>query len=196
MSELDGSWDSTLTLLSRARDGDPQALDDLFRRYLPGIRKWASGRLPRWAREMSDTSDLVQDVLLKTFKKIDAFEHRGEGAFRAYLRQAVMNGIRDEVRRANRRPEITALDETFVASGFSPLEMTVGVENLARYEDALQRLAQTDRELIIARIEMGLNYSDLALATGKPTAEAARKAVGRALVRLSEELGDGSGQAS
>lgn len=63
VTEPDATWDSTLTLLTRARAGDAQALDDLFARYLPGLRKWASGRLPRWARDLIDTPDLVQDVL-------------------------------------------------------------------------------------------------------------------------------------
>ena len=65
----------------------------------PPLRRWASGRLPRWARDLSDTPDLVQETLFQTFRKINGFEHRGEGALQAYLRQAVMNRIRDEIRR-------------------------------------------------------------------------------------------------
>src|SRR5665647_2670737 len=101
---MDDSWDSTLTLLTRARAGDALALNDLFARYLPTLQRWATGRLPRWARDMAETQDLVQETLIQTFKKIDGFEHRGEGALQAYLRQAVMNRIRDELRRAGRRP--------------------------------------------------------------------------------------------
>ena len=61
----------------------------------------ASGRLPRWARDTADTQDLVQETLFQTFKKIEKFEARGEGALFAYLRQAILNRIRDELRRAN-----------------------------------------------------------------------------------------------
>src|SRR5689334_13929045 len=98
MSDADFSWESTLTLLTRARAGDAAALDDLFGRYLPALRRWASGRLPRWARDLADTHDLVQEALAQTFKRVDGFQHRGEGAWQAYLRQAVMNRIRDELR--------------------------------------------------------------------------------------------------
>lgn len=186
---MDESWDSTLTLLTRARAGDSQALDDLFGRYLPSLQRWASGRLPRWARDMAETQDLVQETLVQTFKKLDGFEHRGEGALQAYLRQAVMNRIRDELRRAGRRPAPEPLDPEAPDQGLSPLEAAIGVEAVERYEAALGRLADTDRELIIARVELGLTYAELAEATGKPSSDAARMAVARALVRLAEEMG-------
>jgi len=185
---MDESWDSTLTLLTRARAGDDQALDDLFARYLPLLQKWASGRLPQWARDMAETQDLVQETLLQTFKKIEGFEHRGEGAFQAYLRQAVMNRIRDEFRRAGRRPAAETLPEGAPDPGLSPLEAAIGVEAVEQYENALQRLSESDCELIIARAEMGLTYAELADVFGKPSPGAARMAVGRALVRLAEEM--------
>src|SRR5262252_3296188 len=104
-------WETTLTLLTRARAGDQLALNDLFARYIPTLRRWASGRLPRWARDMADTQDLVQETVLHAFKKINGFEHRGEGALQAYLRQAVMNRIRDELRGNKRRPELAVVDQ-------------------------------------------------------------------------------------
>ena len=188
MSNSDQTWESTLSLLTRARAGDEAALNDLFARYLPDLQRWAAGRLPRWARDLADTSDVVQETLSQTFRKIERFEHRGEGALRAYLRQAVMNRIRDELRRAQRRPERLALDERQSDDGVSPLEAAIGKEALDAYESALQRLSPEERELIIARVELGLTYVELAFATGKPSPDAARMAVGRALVRLAEEM--------
>lgn len=189
MHDESSVWDSTLTLLTRAREGNAQALDDLFARYLPGLRQWARGRLPRWARDVADTADLVQDVLLQTFKKIDGLELRDEGALRAYLRQAVMNRIRDELRKAGRRPDSDDLHEQMVDPGLSPLEAAVGTEIVERYEGALQKLSERDRELVIGRVEMGMTYAELAAATGRPSPSAARMAVSRALLRLAEDLG-------
>jgi RNA polymerase sigma-70 factor (ECF subfamily) len=186
----EGSWESTLSLLARAREGDERAMNDLFTRYLPLLRRWASGRLPRWARDMADTPDLVQETLLRTFSKIDSFDHRGEGAFQAYLRQAVMNRIRDELRRAHRRPEGVGIDADVRDDGPSPLETAIGAETLDRYDAAIEKLSDDDRELIVARVELGLTYSEVAAATGKPTAGAARMAVGRALVRLAEVMNE------
>src|SRR5262245_60535817 len=87
--------ESSLRLLERARAGDASALNILMGRYLPRLRRWASGRLPRWARDVADTQDLVQDVVLQTFKNIETFEPRSEGALQAYLRQSIVNRIRD-----------------------------------------------------------------------------------------------------
>jgi DNA-directed RNA polymerase specialized sigma24 family protein len=61
---------------------------------------------------------------------------------------------------------------------------------LERYEQALSRLAPADREAVIGRIELQFSYEELAAALGKPSAEAARKAAERALVKLAEEMGD------
>ena len=189
MSRSDQSWDSTLSLLTRARAGDDGAMNDLFARYLPALQRWARGRLPIKFRDLADTSDVVQEALAQTFKQIEGFEHRGEGAFQAYLRQAVMNRIRDEVRRADRRPAHEELDESRPDDGLSPLEEAIGAEAVERYEAALQKLTDDEHELIVARIELGLTYAEMASALDRPSADAARMAVGRALVRLAQEMG-------
>ena len=67
-------------------------------------------------------------------------------------------------------------------------EEVLGSEALRRYEEALARLSDDERELVLARIEMGMAYKDVAVATGKPSADAARLAVSRALVRLAREM--------
>jgi RNA polymerase sigma-70 factor, ECF subfamily len=180
--------ESTFNLIERARAGDQEAVERLFARHLKPLQRWISGRLPHWARDLADTDDLVQDTLLQTFKRIGDFEPRRVGALQAYLRQAVLNRLRDELRRRGRRPDQTDLDGVDIQSGHSPLEQAIGREAVERYERALQRLRPEEREAIIARIEMGHSYQELADVLGKPTADAARKAAQRALVRLVEEM--------
>jgi RNA polymerase sigma-70 factor (ECF subfamily) len=180
--------ESTFSLIERARAGDSEALERLFARHRKPLQRWASGRLPKWARDISDTEDLVQETLLQTFKRIGDFEPRRVGALQAYLRQAVLNRIREEFRRKGRRPDATDLDDIPVDSDQSPLEQAIGREAVDRYEEALARLKAEEREAIIARVEMGYSYEELAEALGKPTPDAARKAAQRALVRLAEEM--------
>ena len=168
-------------------------MDDLFARYLPLLRRWAAGRLPRWARDLADTPDLVQETLIQVFKKVEGFEHRGEGAFQAYLRQAVMNRIRNEIRNAGHRPERVELPDDKADERLSPLEAAIGTEAVECYEAALHRLRDEERELVVARLEMGLTYAELATASGKPSPDAARMAVTRAIARLIEEMGDVTG---
>ena len=187
-AESDAAADTSLQLLSRAQAGDRQALDDLLARYLPDLRRFASGRIPHWARDGTDTDDVVQDALARAFRRIGQFEARREGALRAYLRQAVFNRIRDEFRRAGRRPAAAELDADAPGDDTSPLDRAIGIETAERYEQALQRLRPADREAIIVRVELGSTYEQAALALGKPTADAARVAIGRALVKLAEEM--------
>jgi RNA polymerase sigma factor (sigma-70 family) len=107
----------------------------------------------------------------------------------AYLRQAVMNRLRDELRRKGRAPAKVDLDDLELEAPGSPLEDAIGSEAASRYQAALARLSPEDRETIIGRVEMQYSYSDLAEILGRPTPEAARKAVQRALLHLAREMG-------
>jgi len=189
--------ESTLVLLERARGGDAGALDALCARYLPRLQRFAHGRLPTWARGALDTHDLVQETLSHVIQRLGVFDPRHDAAFQAYLRQALLNRLRDEIRRAQRRPTFDELDsEQNVSAEPSPLEQAIGLEALARYEAALQRLKQEERDANIARIEMGCPYSEVAEALGKPSIAAAYMAVSRALMRLAEEMAHGAGQSA
>ena len=183
---------STVELVALAQRGDRAALERLFARHGPPLRRWASGRLPRWARDMADTDDVVQEALLQTFKRIEDFEARGAGSLHAYLRQAVLNRVRDELRRRGREPVRTDFDDQRPDSGLSPLQRAIDGEALEQYERALARLRAQDQEAIIARVEMGYTYEELAESLGKPSSDAARKAARRALVRLLTEMDHGS----
>jgi RNA polymerase sigma-70 factor (ECF subfamily) len=178
------SMDSTATLLERVRSGDQDALNLLMERYLPILERWATGRLPVWARDLADTGDLVQETLIRSFKTMNRFDARGEGALLAYLRQALRNRIIDEVRARTRRPAPSVIESNLPDEGASPLDIAVGCEVLEQYEMALQRLRPAEREAIIARVELGYGYEELAVALGKPSPGAARVAVTRALARL------------
>ena len=180
--------ETSVALLRRARAGEDQALDRLIGRYLPRFRRWASRRLPPWARDAFDTDDLVQETLLHAIQHVKHFEPRHDGAFQAYLRQAMSNRICDAVRKAGRTRKPITLDSGEPDHGPSPLEMTIGHETFERYEAALARLPAVYREAIVARIELGQNWVEVAQVLGKPTPDAARMIVTRAVRRLAQEM--------
>ncbi len=179
---------TTLYLVDRVKRGDQEALALLMERFLPRLQRWASGRLPGGVRDLADTSDLVQDVLLQSFRKIEGQDFGRDGALQAYLRQAILNRIRDEFRKARRRPDVAELESAQADEGPSPLEAAIGRQALDRYEAVLAALRPGDREAIIARIELGFTYDEVARLLGKSNANAARMAVERALARLVEQL--------
>lgn len=180
--------ETSIELLQRVKGGDSDALERLMGRYLSPLRKWARGRLPPWARDGSDTEDLVQDAIVQTLRHLSHFDANGPGALHRYLRTAVMNKIRDELRRAHRRPPPEELDEEMASESPSPLLKAMGAETLAAYEAALDQLREEDQELIIGRVEWGLDYHQIAAAVGKPSAAAARVAVSRALLKLAAAM--------
>jgi RNA polymerase sigma-70 factor (ECF subfamily) len=180
--------ESSLNLLQRAQAGDRDALDQLLERYRPRLVRWASGRLPRYARDLTETQDLVQDTLLQALRHIEAFDIRGEGALQAYLRQAILNRVRMELRRVGRKPPAEQIPDDTEAQMQSPLEAAVGAEALERYERALATLSEDDRQLIIARLEYGYSHQEIASMLGRPNANACRVALQRVLLRLVEEM--------
>jgi len=178
----------TQELLLRAREGDRAALDALMARYLPRLRRWASGRLPGYARSLLDTSDLVQETLTRVVQGLDRIEVRGPGGFQAYVRQAVLNRIRDEVRWAARRPGPDGVPESLPDLAPSPLEHAIGADVLARYERGLAALGEEDRQLLHLRLELDLDYQEIMAMTGRPSRDATRMAIQRALARLADEM--------
>jgi RNA polymerase sigma factor (sigma-70 family) len=179
---------TSLELVIRANAGDEAALTALFERYLPRLQRWAHNRLPPLARGALQTQDLVQDTLTHVFERLHTFNPRHEGAFQGYVRTALLNRIRDIARQHKRRGPAGPLDEAIVAQGDSPLDVAIGSETLARYDAALDRLRPEDKELIIARIEMGLPYAEIVRMFDKPSVAAVHMAVSRALIKLAEEM--------
>ena len=180
--------ESTQRLLARARAGDADALDQLLARCLPPLRRWAHGRLPPFARDLNDTMDVVQEAVMNALRHLDGFEPRHEGALLAYLRQSVLNRIRDLIRQAARRPTPVEVPPNLAVADTSPLDAAIGAENAVRYERALALLRDEDREAIILRLEMHYTYDELRVALDKSSEGAARIAVRRALERLAVQM--------
>ena len=125
---------------------------------------------------------------MQSIGRLDTFRPEGGGAFFAYLRQAVMNRIRDQIRRRDvGERALDVVEKPAVLA--SPLQEVIGTEVLERYEAALDRLSASDREAVIARIEMHCEYDEIADVLGSASAHAARMKVKRALVKLAKEMG-------
>jgi RNA polymerase sigma factor (sigma-70 family) len=173
--------ESTGELLQRIRDGHRDAHQQLYDRYLPLLRRWAHGRLPKFARDISDTDDLVQITLLRALRNLQEFQSSGSGSFLAYLRQILLNEVRAELRKHRRRGEKVEVDEDALSDHRdSVVEHLVGQQRLEVYESVLGTLERRLQELIVMRIEFGMSYEEIALETAS-TADAVRMAVTRAL---------------
>jgi len=179
----------TTELLRQAKQGDPAALDALMTRYLPRLQRWARGRLPLRARSLLETNDLVHETLLKAIEGLDRIEESRTGGFQSYVRQTILNRIRDQMRWAQRRSGSTAVTEDLVDQGPSPLESAIGADVLERYERAREQLTEEERLFVHLRIELDFDYEDIAAIMNRPSRDAARMGVQRSLRKLAEIMG-------
>lgn len=190
-----GAVENTAVLLHRIAQGDTRARDQLASACLPVLRRFAHGRLPRYARGLVTTQDIVAVTLAKAFGDIEKFDLRYEGAFLAYARTILLREIIDQIRRAKARPQGSPIDEGMASGERSPIDEVMGQEFMVRYEEALQRLTPEQRQAAVLRLELGYSHERVAEATGAPSADAARMLVTRALVRLAQELRPFAGSA-
>lgn len=179
---------STRTLLYRIREGDERAREELVARFLPGLRRWARGRLPARARSIADTDDLVQVSLVRALRRVEEFDPRREGAFLAYLHRILLNCIREEIRRAASRPQATELAEDLPEDRPALLDRTIGHGAVDAYEQALAELPERQQQALILRIEFGFSFPEIATMMGGTTPDAVRMQVTRGLVRLAERM--------
>jgi RNA polymerase sigma-70 factor (ECF subfamily) len=186
-SDDDQLSDSTLHVLERAQGGDEKAARLLIERALPPVRRWAHGRLPQYARSAGDTEDVVHDVFLRTLRRMKRFQHRTVGGLQAYLRQGVINRVRDLIRGSIRRGLPIAADVELRDWMPSPLESAIMRQQLDRFLEALGRLRPADRQIIVWRLELGYTAEEIGAKLGKSKA-AAGMSVSRALTRLAKEM--------
>lgn len=93
-------------LVERLRGQDEQALAELASLYGPKIFQLAF----RYTRNHEDAEEVVQDVLLKVFRKIDRF--RGDAALSSWIYRITFNTAMSRLRRtrATRLAEATELE--------------------------------------------------------------------------------------
>ncbi len=191
MTEQHGSFDgvATMELVERARGGDQTAWDILVTRYRAPLKRFARTRLSRQPHRLADTDDVVQDVTVNVFRRLHRIELRFPGALLAYLRRSVSNRVADEHRRAVRQGPTATLDDDYPDCQQSPLEATIDRDKLRAYRTALLQLNAEDRTAIVMRLERGDGYEAIAARLGKPTPNAARVAVARAMFKLAKQMG-------
>jgi RNA polymerase sigma-70 factor (ECF subfamily) len=89
-----------------AREGDESAFAEIMRRYSPRVFRFAS----RYFRQRELVEEAAQEVFLKAFTQLDAYE--GRGSMEGWLTRITTNTCLNLLRSARRRPELTVSDLT------------------------------------------------------------------------------------
>lgn len=183
---------TTQRLLVRIRDGDSAARDQLLRRVLPLLERWARGRVPMLARGAVETADLVQVAVIRALGRVDHFESAHPGAFFAYLRQILLNALRRTVGEEAAQPRHLAIEDVQdqIADQGSALEQIVGRENLLAYEQALAHLSSEHQALVVMRFEFGMSFVEMATELGE-TPDGVRVKLNRTLKKMVTLLDEG-----
>lgn len=166
------------------------AIERLFARSVPALLRWAHSRLPRHARRRLDTADLVQEACAGALRQLTDLDQRDPAQVDLYLRQSIRNRIRDEIRRARLGEVASSEGLAPIDPRPSPLNEALESDERRRFRRALLRLDPDDQQLVVGRLELELDYEQLARATGRPTSEAARCAARRAMLRLARKVGE------
>src|SRR4051812_21706814 len=181
-----GSGREMPDLLIRAQGGDRRALNELFRRELPLLRRWAQTRVPRGLWYRADVDDLVQLTFLRTLRRYCDFKQREGAAFQHYLRRILLNLTKDEIRSVVRHPEHASLDGVEAIVKPSALDLLLGRESRARFRAAVAQLRPRSRTALLGRLEQGLTYDEIAELIGVAGPGAARAIVGRSVERVAQ----------
>jgi len=195
----------TERLIRDARKGDRRALDRLFARFVPFVRRVVS--LRRGPRSRDDLDDLVQDALLRAYQGFKGFGDRPEDDFRAWLACCARCAVFDDYKRAQAFKRgggraVRAFSEwgsTWLTSSIlqgrepSPSKIAMALETEERLCQTLSEMEERHRRLILYRKVCGMSYREIADELGLASAGSARVMVLRALRRLREKLGIGTG---
>jgi RNA polymerase sigma-70 factor (ECF subfamily) len=149
--------------VDRARNGDQQALADLYDWYMPRIYRYALARIGN----VAEAEDLTEEVFLKMLGAIADF-HWKDVPFSSWIFRIAHNHIATHFRRSAQRGGPTSeisdemVDMHFDLAG--AVEERITLEEVQR---ATELLPDAQREVIALRFAVGLSISDTAKVLGK-----------------------------
>ena len=180
--------------LTAARDGDRAAFETLFSRNMGALRAFVRARVGGLVGARESVDDLVQSVCREALRDMDAFEYRGEQAFRRWLylhatrkilhRHAHLTRDKRDVRR-----EVQNLDELLGHYGTvcTPSRHAAAREEVERIERLLDALPEDQRDAVTMSRMLEMPTADIAAALGR-SESAVRGLVARGLAQLSRGL--------
>jgi RNA polymerase sigma-70 factor (ECF subfamily) len=197
----------TRVLMRSADRGDQAAVNELLERHRGSLRRMIELRMDRRVMSRVDASDVVQDVLLEASRRLKDYLRDPPLSFHLWLRQLAQDRMID-VHRRHRGAQKRSVDreQRLAVGGFAdrssldlagqlrdgeltPAAETIRRELAARFRDALDDLAEEDREMILMRHYEHLGNREVAEALGISDAAAGMRHL-RALRRLRAILGE------
>ena len=191
-------------LIRQARAADGPALGQLLEAYRGYLALLARTQIGRRLRGKVDASDLVQDAFLEAHRQFAHFQGTSEAELVAWLRQILAHRLAKTVRHylgtqsrdlrleqelgVELEQSSRVLGQGLVAPGSSPSHQAAGREQAALLADALNRLPEVYREVLVLRHLEGLSFPDAAERMGR-SLDSVKNLWTRALARLRDIIG-------
>lgn len=177
-----------LALIADARNGDSDAMGELFRRQYAFSIAVARRILP----EQEEFLDAVQSAYLSAFEHFQSF--RGEGGFRPWIRRIVLNHCLMRLRESRRRLIIRSLDQPspngapceIAAESPTPETLALRAERGGAVADAVATLPRPLSD-VFTRCTSGVSIRDAAEELGL-TVPATKTRLFRARSRVRQKL--------
>jgi len=191
-------------LLALARAGDGDALGRLLGTCRSYLKLLAQVQIDRRLSGKTDPSDVVQDTLLYAHQVFPSFRGTSEAELLGWLRRVLASKLKNLVRRycevqcrdvhLERRLEeelnqSSCAVHCLAAPGSSPSHEAMRHEGAARVAEAVTRLPDAYREVIVWRHLQNLPFADVARRMGR-SEESVKKLWVRALAALRRTCGD------
>jgi RNA polymerase sigma-70 factor (ECF subfamily) len=181
-------------LVSRAARRDPDATAALLTQVRPGLVRYCRARLGRIGGAYATADDVAQEVCLAVLRALPGYRDQGR-PFSAFVYGVAAHKVADAQRAAIRDSVVTGtdtlLDRPDAAPG--PEQRAVATDLARRLSALLGRLPDTQREIILLRVAVGLSADEVGAVVGM-TAPAVRVAQSRALARLRTLAGNVLGE--
>lgn len=158
--------DSDGALVSRARDGDYDAFEQLFERHRLLVYRFAYQMTSR----RDDAEDIVQEAFVRAYQNLHRY--RDEAKFTTWLLRIVTNLCTDQARMHNRRTNLEqqeaagALDWMTLGSTEDPVQNLEDERRKGALRKALNALPVHHRSVIVLRDLEEREYPDIATILG------------------------------
>jgi len=187
---------ASIELVERARAGDHGALERLFERYYPRVRRVVRARMGLRLRALEAPEDIVQNTFIAALGSLGRFEVREDADLIDWFSRLVENQLSDAAkyhgaskRDSLRKVSLDALQRTSSAEVPTTPEPSapdvLSFEEQARIlDECISELAPDHREAIVLRDHAAASWVMVAERLGRPSEAAARELYRRAQVRL------------
>jgi RNA polymerase sigma-70 factor, ECF subfamily len=168
--------------IARAREGNSQAIRELYDAYADPVRRYCYARLG----DVEAAQDCVQEVFVCIWKGVKNFEYRGDLSFTAWLYTIANNVLVSYVRKRKRVQQVSLTPELNLTDQKS-FDTARTICDRLSLRHAIEQLTPEQQQVITLKFFVGLSNLEIAEAVGR-TEGAVKALQHRAINRLQQML--------